>query len=451
VEQVTLQAIKQKQLSRSKSSGITDEASEGSDGFMQLIDSMLENIIDGNSLGITDILSGGNLQNGEDVADNASLLSMLSELLQSNRGNLSNDILSLFQSLKENVSIDSIEIPNIISKLQQNNFLESMGMSEDAADTLYTLGNNTYNYIDAQVEAIRDYINSRLESGEANNITLAGATNPAVTATMQTRTTSEANRAENAKLSNGANEIPITSVSYEKSSETQLVQPTIGVTVPNMVSQRIVKADLSALEQLNGDDNNNENQDFTAQLSEIALANANSNAGMTEIELPKVQNLSNSLFNEFNVSEQITDGVKANINLEKSEFTVKLNPEELGELTLKLIEENGKMVLDITAASEKTARMLNGDIAALRESVGSMNIEVREVTVSAPEEIQENSAQFNMTSQQFSEQQRAFQNQQQQGEKPYYAAQHGAYATEEVTADYAGRIKSAVDGLDTYV
>jgi len=308
VEQVTLQAIKQKQLSRSKSSGITDEASEGSDGFMQLIDSMLENIIDGNSLGITDILSGGNLQNGEDVADNASLLSMLSELLQSNRGNLSNDILSLFQSLKENVSIDSIEIPNIISKLQQNNFLESMGMSEDAADTLYTLGNNTYNYIDAQVEAIRDYINSRLESGEANNITLAGATNPAVTATMQTRTTSEANRAENAKLSNGANEIPITSVSYEKSSETQLVQPTIGVTVPNMVSQRIVKADLSALEQLNGDDNNNENQDFSAQLSEIAMANASSDAVQTQIELPKAETLSNPLFNKI-VSPTVNSSV----------------------------------------------------------------------------------------------------------------------------------------------
>lgn len=452
MEQVTLQAIKQKQLSRSKGSGITDEASKSSDGFMQLIDSMLENIIDGNSLGITDILSGGNLQNGEDVTDNASLLSMLSELLQSNSGNLSNDILSLFQNLKGNGSVDSIEIPNIISKLQQNNFLESMGMNEDAADTLYTLGNNTYNYIDAQVEAIRDYINSSLESGEASNITLASATNPTVMATMQTRTTAEANRAENAKLGNGTNEMPITSVSYEKTSETQLVQPTIGVTVPNMVSQRIVKADLSALEQLNGDGDNNENQDFSAQLSEIALANANSNAGMTEIELPKVQNLSNSLFNEFNISEQITDGVKANLNLEKSEFTVKLNPESLGELTLKLIEENGKMVLNITAASESTAKLLNGDIVALRESVGSMNIEVREVTVSAPEEIQENSAQFNMTGEQFSEQQRAFRNQQQQQDnKPYYAAQHSAYATEEVTADYAGRIKSAVDGLDTYV
>ena len=124
---------------------------------------------------------------------------------------------------------------------------------------------------------------------------------------------------------------------------------------------------------------------------------------------------------------------------------------KLGELTLKLIEENGKMVLDITAASEKTARMLNGDIAALRESVGSMNIEVREVTVSAPEEIQENNAQFNMTSQQFSDRQRAFQNQQQQSEKPYYAAGHNGYGPEMVTADYSGRIKSAVDGLDTYV
>ena len=109
------------------------------------------------------------------------------------------------------------------------------------------------------------------------------------------------------------------------------------------------------------------------------------------------------------------------------------------------------MVLDITAASEKTARMLNGDIAALRESVGSMNIEVREVTVSAPEEIQEHNAQFNMTSQQFSDRQRAFQNQQQQDDKPYYVASHSVYGAEMVPNDYAGRIKSAVDGLDTYL
>ena len=439
MEQVTLQAIKQMRLSRSSGKGVTDNDSSA-DGFMQMIDAMIGNITDGESnVSLPELLFGDNAKSDEDVTDNASLLSMLSELLQSGGGNLSEDIFSLLKNVAGIESIDKVEIPNLISKLQENNFFEAMGMDEDAADTLYTMGNNAYDYVDAQTEVVRNYINSKLEATETTEKTV-------VTGTMQT---AEVKNAE----SKAINELPIASVTFEKTSETQLVQPT-GVTVPNMVSQRIVKADLSALGQVNDDNNNgnaNETNDFNAQLSEIAIANASSNAVQSEIELPKAETLSNPLFNEFNIAEQITDGVKANINLEKSEFTVKLNPEELGELTLKLVEENGKMVLDITAASEKTARMLNGDIAALRDSVGSMNIEVREVTVSAPEEIQENSAQFNMTSQQFSEQQRAFQNQQQQGNKPYYAVGHEAYGAEMVTPDYAGRIKSAVDGLDTYV
>ena len=442
MEQVTLQAIKQMRLTRSGSKGVLGEESGNADGFMQMIDAMIGNITDGESnVSLPDILFGGNQESDEEVTDDASLLSMLSELLQSGDGNLSEDILSLLKNVAGIESIDKVEIPNLISKLQENNFFEAMGMDEDAADTLYTMGNNTYNYIDAQTEAVRNYINSKLEATEATQA-------PVVTGTMQT---AEVSKTETAEIIKATGEMPITSVTYEKTSEAQLVNP-IGVTVPNMVSQRVVKADLSALGQNNENaENNNEANDFNAQLSEIAIANVSSNAGVTEIELPKAETLSNPLFNEFNIAEQITDGVKANINLEKSEFTVKLNPEELGELTLKLIEENGKMVLDITAASEKTARMLNGDIAALRESVGSMNIEVREVTVSAPEEIQENNAQFNMTSQQFSDRQRAFQNQQQQGNKPYYAAQHSSYNAEMVPNDYAGRIKSAVDGLDTYV
>ena len=440
MEQVTLQAIKQMRLSRSGGKGVLGEESGNADGFMQMIDAMISNITDGSeSVDIADIILGGNQESEEDVTDNASLLSMLSELLQSGNGNLSDDIFSLLKNVAGIESIDKVEIPNLISKLQENNFFEAMGMDEDAADTLYTMGNNAYNYVDAQTEAVRNYINSKLEATETTQ-------KPIVTGTMQTA------EVKNTELK-ATNEMPITSVTFEKTSETQLVNPT-GVTVPNMVSQRIVKADLSALGQVNDDNNNgnaNETNDFNAQLSEIAIANASSNAVQSEIELPKAETLSNPLFNEFNIAEQITDGVKANINLEKSEFTVKLNPEELGELTLKLIEENGKMVLDITAASEKTARMLNGDIAALRESVGSMNIEVREVTVSAPEEIQEHNAQFNMTSQQFSDRQRAFQNQQQQDDKPYYAASHSVYGAEMVPNDYAGRIKSAVDGLDTYV
>ncbi len=449
MEQVTLQAIKLKQLSRSQN-GVTGENSS-SDGFMQIIDNMLSNLVDGETVEVTDVLSGKSAEDTENGVD-SSLLAMLSELLQSGgTGNLSQDILELFQNIDGIEGIDSIEIPNMISKLQENNFFEAMGMDEDTADTLYTLGNNTYNYLDAQTDVIQEYISSKLEAGDAVATTTATQT-VMETGVLQNRETTVVNKTDSQKLSYNANEMPITSVSYEKTSETVL-QPNLGVTVPNMVSQRIVKADLSALNGQTADNNNNEtdNGDFNAQLSEIATANANAAANTPEIELPKVQNLSNPLFDEFNISEQITDGVKANLNLEKTEFTVKLNPESLGELTLKLVEENGKMVLDITAASESTAKLLNGDLTALRESLGNMNLEIREVTVQAPETVDESIAQFNMTSQQFSEQQRAFRNQQQQDDKPYYAAQSGTYATEEITADYTGRVRTAVDGLDTYV
>lgn len=447
MEQVTLQAIKQMRLSRSNGSGVVGEASENSGGFMQIVDSMLGNLIDGDSGVITDSIFGGNLQSDEDATDDASLLTMLSELLQSG-GNISDNLLSMLKNIVGDDGISKVELPNIISKLQENNFFEALGADDATADALYDLGNNTHNFVDSQLEVLTNFINSKLENAEPMVVaqSLNSSQGKIVTGTMQQRTPSA--EVKNSTAAEFKNEIPITSVSYEKSTS-QVVQP-IGVTVPNMVSQRIVKADLTQLSQ-QADDGPSENQDFTAQLSAIATANANLNTAATEIELPKAQTLSNPLFNEFQLSEQITDGVKANLNLEKSEFTVKLNPESLGELTLKLVEENGKMVLDITAASERTARLLNGDIAALRESVGSMNIEVREVTVSAPEGVQEGNAQFNMTSQQFSEQQRAFQNQQQQGNKPYYAAQHNGYNPDEIPQDYAGRIKSAVDGLDTYV
>lgn len=445
MEQVTLQAIKLKQLSRGKGNGVTEEVS--GDGFMNVLDSMLSNLIDGDSTGIADILSLGKTEDAESSED-ASILSMLMELLQSgnSNGNISQDILELLQNVEGIEGIDDIEIPNMIAKLQENNFFEAMGMDEDTADTLYTLGNNTYNYLDAQGEVIKNYINSKLEAKNAEP-----TTNTAMETGVMENRVSEL-RATMKEVTE-TTEMPIVSVSYEKSSTSeQIMQPSLGVTVPNMIQQKIIRADMSELsgESQNSNSQESEKGDLSNQLSEIATANANANVITPQFELPKVQNLSNPLFDQFNISEQITDGVKANLNLEKSEFTVKLNPESLGEVTIKLAEEGGKMVVNITAATESTAKLLNSDLTALRDSLGSLNLEIREVTVEAPESIEESIAEFNMTSQQFSDRQRAFNNQQ-QDDTPYYAHSDGAYMSEEITADYSGRVRTAVDGLDTYV
>ncbi len=445
MEQVTLQAIKLKQLSRSKGNGVTEDST--GDGFMNVLDSMLSNLIDGDSTSVMDVLNLGKTEDAEDSTD-ASILSMLMELLQSGEssGNLSQDILELLQNIEGIEGIDDIEIPNMIAKLQENNFFEAMGMDEDTADTLYTLGNNTYNYLDAQGEVLRNYINSKLEANNADT-----TTNTAMeTGVMENRVSELKGTMKDALETN---EMPIVSASYQKTSASEtVIQPSLGVTVPNMIQQKMIRADMSELsgESQNSNSQESENGDVSSDLSGIAMANVNANVITQDFELPKVQNLSNPLFDEFNISEQITDGVKANLNLEKSEFTVKLNPESLGEVTIKLVEEGGKMVVNITAATESTAKLLNSDLTALRDSLGSLNLEIREVTVEAPESIEESMAQFNMTSQQFSDRQRAFNNQQ-QDDRPYYAHQNGVYMSEEITADYSGRVRTAVDGLDTYV
>ena len=447
MEQVTLQAIKLKQLSRSNDNGVT-EASTG-DGFMNVLDSMISNLVDGESTGIADILNLGKTEDAEEGTD-ASILSMLMELLQSgnSNGNLSQDILELLQNIEGVEGIDEIQIPNMIAKLQENNFFEAMGMDEDTADTLYTLGNNTYNYLDAQGEVIKNYINSKLEA-KADSTT----TDTAMETGVNENKVSAIKATMNDVLE--TNEMPIVSMSYEKASANeQVLQPSLGVSVPNMLQQKMIRAEMTSFSNETADNNQSNDEaeagDFGNQLSEIATANVNASVITPQFELPKVQNLSNPLFDEFNVSEQITDGVKANLNLEKNEFTVKLNPESLGEVTIKLVEEAGKMVVSITAATESTAKLLNSDLTALRDSLGSLNLEIREVTVEAPESIEQSMAQFNMTSQQFSDRQRAFNNQQ-QDDKPYYAHQNGVYMSEEITADYSARVRTAVDGLDTYV
>lgn len=81
------------------------------------------------------------------------------------------------------------------------------------------------------------------------------------------------------------------------------------------------------------------------------------------------------------VSRQVTQQIQQNLTRGNSEFTMRLKPEELGEITVRLVEKAGKMTLQISAASAQTVKLLNEDLAALREAVRPMQVEVREAVV----------------------------------------------------------------------
>lgn len=108
---------------------------------------------------------------------------------------------------------------------------------------------------------------------------------------------------------------------------------------------------------------------------------------------------------DVNTLEQITEGIKQNISLGKSEFTIKLTPETLGEITVKLVEAEGKTTLTISTANEQAAKIINKEIDALREAVAPMNVEVRNAVTSTNESAGGSMQQYNMSGQQFAQQQ----------------------------------------------
>lgn len=75
--------------------------------------------------------------------------------------------------------------------------------------------------------------------------------------------------------------------------------------------------------------------------------------------------------------KQLLKGVEENLKSGKSEFTVKLKPEGLGEIIVKLVQnDGGKMLMSMTASSAKTAELLNSNLSSLQNSLNQHNVEI---------------------------------------------------------------------------
>ncbi|MBQ3566431.1 MAG: flagellar hook-length control protein FliK [Oscillospiraceae bacterium] len=86
--------------------------------------------------------------------------------------------------------------------------------------------------------------------------------------------------------------------------------------------------------------------------------------------------------------QQLSKGIYENLEKGKSEFTVRLRPEGLGEILVKLVsEEGGKAVLSMIASSEKTAELLNRDLVALQNTLNQHNVEIENNTVKTTETV----------------------------------------------------------------
>lgn len=81
---------------------------------------------------------------------------------------------------------------------------------------------------------------------------------------------------------------------------------------------------------------------------------------------------------EFEAPEtQLLKGVEENLKKGNNEFTVKLKPEGLGEIIVKLVQnDGGKMLMSMTASNIKTAELLNSNLSSLQSSLSQHNVEI---------------------------------------------------------------------------
>lgn len=144
--------------------------------------------------------------------------------------------------------------------------------------------------------------------------------------------------------------------------------------------------------------------------------------------------------------EEMAQQVKNSMTLHnlqgKNEFVVRLEPEGIGEIVVKLSEDKNRISLSILTTSTQTARLINNEVAALQSALRPLQAQVEEVTVMSSEQAAQYSAQNQMTDQgrQFYGQPQ----QQQQGHSHSFAQQNNDF-------DQVVQLEAADEVLDAYI
>jgi flagellar hook-length control protein FliK len=193
---------------------------------------------------------------------------------------------------------------------------------------------------------------------------------------------------------------------------------------------------------------NKASEAFSQALAADAAKEAPQLTSLSETQMAKAE----SMAREPELLQQLEKTINESLSTGRQELTMKLKPESLGEITVRLVEREGKMTLDITAANAQTAKLINSDLTALREAVRPMNVEVHEA-VQQSTTTSQGTTEYNLFGQQFSGQQQ-FANQQ----AWHQAAARTAHRTEsfddtvqQVAAESEPASAASLSALDTYV
>ena len=87
------------------------------------------------------------------------------------------------------------------------------------------------------------------------------------------------------------------------------------------------------------------------------------------------------IINKDNINVDFIKNIRYMVKNAVEELQVKIYPKELGEMTIKLISEEGIMRAEIKATSKETYNLLNSNLNEIKKTLENQNIRIQEVNI----------------------------------------------------------------------
>lgn len=125
-------------------------------------------------------------------------------------------------------------------------------------------------------------------------------------------------------------------------------------------------------------------QQLSDQMSGLANAQKNEGAKGNQflVQMPKMSSAQESS----NVRD-VVDQAQVLVKNGGGEMKIKLNPEGVGEVTLKVMSDGGRVNIEMIASNANTKKLLENGLADLRETFSSHRINVDQIKIGSPDSV----------------------------------------------------------------
>ncbi len=343
-----------------------------------LEDSSTKEVTDIETLAISPIEDTTNTENitptfneSEEI-DPEALTASLGEIinvLQSNMDGISKEELGKLLETIENLNsiIENLDLSNLNSseQLKLNNLLTELQLSYDKLQNTDFYINSDWEALNQKVDNLINNLNDTLNNNVSvsNNLENATSTlNGLSTSDNSNQSNDNSNTSNNNQTTNGG----LSNSELDKSDDSTNLE------------KGIFAKDFSITDKRNIENQINDTQSIDATVVTNETKNIN-NLQFESITKTLTQNNQTSFSNIMN---QVIESAQVSLDENMSEMLIKLKPESLGDLSMKIVIEKGMIIAKFDVESQIVKQALESNLQDLRSALDDKGIQVQEFSVS---------------------------------------------------------------------